>query len=168
MRISPVAYVFPSLEQTLTEAARVTAISHGHPDAIKGAQAVAALIFLARRGYSKDQLRTYATEQFGYDLSTTLDEIRPGYSFDLSCKGTVPPAIIAFLESTDFEDAIRNAISLGGDSDTLACICGSIAEAHYRGVPDHILSRVMRLLHKPLADVALRFAVAYGGRAGDA
>jgi ADP-ribosylglycohydrolase len=162
MRISPVAYIFDSLEQTLREAERLTAISHGHPNGIRGAQAVAALIFLARRGRSKEELRVCAEDEFGYDLSKSLDQMRPDYVFDLSCEGTVPPAITAFLESTDFEDAIRNAISLGGDSDTLACICGSIAEAHYGGVPDHIHTEVMRLLDEPLAEVASRFTATYG------
>ncbi len=107
------------------------ATTHNHPEGIKGAQSVASAIFLARTGKTKEEIKDYIVKEFGYDLSQTLDEIRPTYQRDESCEGSVPQAIISFLESTSFEDAVRNAVSLGGDADTLACIAGSIAEAFY-------------------------------------
>jgi ADP-ribosylglycohydrolase len=131
MRVSPCGWFAESLEEAETLAERSAAVTHDHPEGIKGAQAAAAAIYLARTGKSKEEIKEYIEVKHLYDLSRTLDEIRPIYQFDGSCQGTVPEAIIAFLESTDFEDAIRNAISLGGDSDTLAAITGSIAEAAY-------------------------------------
>ena len=124
-------WLFDMLDKTL-EMAKVTAeVTHNHPEGIKGAQATAAAIFLARTGHSKPEIRQYVEQTFGYDLSRTCDEIRPGYRHVETCQQTVPEAIVAFLESTGFEDALRNAVSLGGDSDTLACITGGIAEAFY-------------------------------------
>lgn len=131
MRVSPCGYIAVELDEALALAKASAEVTHNHPEGIKGAQAVAAAIFLARCGKTKDELKKYIEENF-YSLDRTLDEIRPNYKFDVTCQGTVPPAIQAFLESTDFEDAIRNAISLGGDSDTLAAITGSIAWAYYR------------------------------------
>ncbi len=139
MRVSPVGFAFDTLEETLAEARRSAEVTHNHPEGIKGAQAVAAAIFLARRGESKGYIREYITDTFGYDLNRTLDEIRPNYTFDETCQGSVPEAIIAFLESNDYEDAIRKAVTLGGDSDTIACITGGIAQAHYGGVPEYIV-----------------------------
>lgn len=137
MRVSPVAWCFDTLEE-VEEFARISAeITHNHPEGIKGAQATASAIFLARTESSKGLIRAYITERYGYDLTRTLDEIRPSYDFDVSCQGSVPEAIIAFLESTDFEDAIRNAVSLGGDSDTQGAIAGSIAEGFY-GIDDEL------------------------------
>lgn len=98
---------------------------------------------MARNNKSKDEIKTYLTEAFGYDLNRTIDELRPVYTFDVSCQGSVPEAIIAFLESTDYENAIRLAISIGGDSDTIACIAGGIAEAYYKSVPEHIVNNVL-------------------------
>jgi len=115
------------------------AVTHNHPEGIKGAQATSFAISLARQGCTKGEIREEILRWFGYDLSRTLDEIRPTYSFDVSYKGTVPQAITAFLESTDYEDAVRKAISLGGDADTLACITGSIAEAYYGFIPENII-----------------------------
>jgi ADP-ribosylglycohydrolase len=138
MRTSPVAHAFNSLDEVLTQAESFAAVTHNHPEGIKGAQAVSAAIFLAKNGISKEHIKRYIESKFGYDLNTTLDEIRPTYRFDVSCQGSVPQAIRAFFESTSFEDAIRNAISIGGDSDTIACITGGIAEAYYKGVPDDI------------------------------
>ena len=121
-------------------------ITHNHPEGIKGAQAAAAAIFLARNGKTKNEIRTYVEEQFGYNLHRTCEEIRPCYEFDESCQGTVPEAIIAFLDSSDFENAIRLAVSLGGDSDTLACITGGIAEAFYKEIPEEIVRQMWQLL----------------------
>ena len=142
MRVSPVGWAFNTVEEVLREAEASAAVTHNHPEGIKGAQAVALAIFRARSGSTKDEIRAETTQRFGYDLSSTLDEIRPTYQFDETCQKTVPPAIIAFLESLDFEDAIRKAISLGGDADTLAAITGSIAEAFYGGVPQEIVKEV--------------------------
>ncbi len=145
MRISPVGFYYDTLDEVLVKAEFYTVVSHNHPEGIKGAQATATAIFLARTGSSKDEIRCYVTDRFGYDLSRSCDEIRPDYSFNETCQGTVPEAIICFLESTDFESAVRLAVSLGGDSDTLGCITGSIAEAFY-GVPDSISWNVRRNL----------------------
>lgn len=157
MRISPVGFAFDNLDEVLANAGRYTEVTHNHPEGIKGAQATAAAIFLARNGGTKSEIKTYVTTAFGYDLSKTLDEIRPTYEFNESCQRTVPQAITAFLESTDFEDAIRNAISLGGDSDTLACITGGVAEAFYGGVPIWIAAKVMTLLDDELRRVTTAF-----------
>ena len=156
MRVSPVGWLFDSLEETENAAETSAAVTHNHPEGIKGAQATAAAIFLARNGKSKNEISEYIEEKYDYDLSRTLDEIRPTYEFDVSCMGTVPEAMIAFLESNDFEDAIRNAISLGGDSDTLAAITGSIAEAAY-GIPEPIKNRAISLLDGPLLEVLNRW-----------
>ena len=157
MRTSPVAYAFDSLEEVLAKAEYYASFTHNHPEGIKGAQATAAAIYLARTGSTKSDIKSYVIEQFGYDLSQTLDDIRPSYRFDISCQGTVPQAIIAFLESADFEDAMRNAISLGGDSDTLACITGGIAEAFYGDTPASIRDRVMYILDDELSEIVTQF-----------
>ena len=131
MRVSACGWYAMSLEEAEELARRSAIVTHSHPEGIKGAQAVAAAIYLCRELKSKKEIKRYIEETYGYKLSRSLDEIRPSYSFDETCQGTVPEAIIAFLESTDFVDAIRNAVSLGGDTDTLAAITGSIAEAMY-------------------------------------
>ena len=139
MRVSSVGWLYKSLDRT-RDVARLTAeVTHNHPEGIIGAEATASAIYLARNGYTKNSIREYITEEFGYDLSRTCDEIRPTYHHVESCQETVPEAITAFLEGTSFEDVIRTAVSLGGDSDTLTCISGSIAEAFY-GVPDELKS----------------------------
>jgi ADP-ribosylglycohydrolase len=161
MRVSPVGYAFNNLEQVLIEAKNSAEVTHNHPEGIKGAQAVAASIFLARTGKNKQEIKSYVETNFGYNLYQTLDEIRPNYRFDVSCQGSVPQAIIAFLESTDFEDAIRNAISIGGDSDTIACITGSIAEAFYGGVPVFIQGYVISKLTKHLYENVDKFYQKY-------
>ena len=142
MRVSAVGWAFETLEETLRVAEISASITHNHPEGIKGAQAVAAAIFLARNGKTKAEIKEYVETRFGYDLSRTCDEIRPDYDFDESCQGTVPEAIIAFLDSTDFESAVRLAVSLGGDSDTLACITGGIAEAFYGPIPEEIANAI--------------------------
>lgn len=161
MRVSPVGFAFKSLEETLEEAERSAAVTHNHPEGIKGAQAVAAAIFLAREGYSKDAIRDYVEENFEYDLHRTLDEIRPNYDFDETCQGSVPESIIAFLESTDYEDAVRKAISLGGDSDTIACITGGIAKAYYKKIPDYIINKAKQLLDGDLLAIVEKFSKRY-------
>ena len=131
MRVSAVGWLYDSLERT-REVARATAnVTHNHPEGIKGAEATASAIYMARNESSKEEIKEYIEKEFHYNLDRTLDEIRPGYHMDETCQRTVPEAIIAFLESQDFEDAIRNAVSLGGDTDTLGAITGSIAEAFY-------------------------------------
>lgn len=134
MRVSATGWLYDSIERT-REVARATGnVTHNHPEGIKGAEATASAIFLARKGASKEEIKNYIEDEFHYDLNRTLDQIRPGYHMDETCQRTVPEAIIAFLESTDFEDAVRNAVSLGGDTDTLGAITGSIAEAYF-GIP---------------------------------
>jgi ADP-ribosylglycohydrolase len=161
MRISPAGWAFDSLDDVLQRSREYTMITHDHPEGIKGAQATAAAIFLGRSGAAKDDIRRYVEQAFDYDLSCSCDQIRPRYRFDVSCQGSVPPAIIAFLESSDFESAVRLAVSLGGDSDTLACISGAIAEAFYDGVPEWIGERALAILDQPLRDVTLRFIDRY-------
>lgn len=157
MRVSPIGWAFDSLDEVLEEAKRSAAPSHNHPEGIKGAGAVAAAVFLARGGKSKDEIRDYIAGEFGYDLNRPLEAIRPEYTFDSSCQGSVPEAIIAFLESEDFEDALCNAISLGGDSDTQACIAGAIAEAFYGPVS----KRWVTMLNILLPQEALRVIDAF-------
>lgn len=156
MRVSPVAWAFDTLSEVEQYAEVSAAVTHNHPEGIKGAQSTAAAIFLARKGKSKDEIKSYIESRYGYNLSRTLDEIRPTYQFNESCQETVPQAITAFLESVDFEDAIRNAISLGGDSDTLATITGSIAEAAYI-IREEIKEKALSILDKPLRKVYLQF-----------
>ena len=146
MRISPVGFAFQSLDETLEEAKRSAAVTHDHPEGIKGAQAVAAAVFLGRGGHAKGEIRDFIEKRFGYDLGRRLAEIRPVYRFDVTCQGSVPEAIIAFLESGDYEDAVRKAVSLGGDSDTIACITGGIAQAYYKDIPRFIVERVRQIL----------------------
>ncbi len=131
MRVGPVGWAFATLEETLAEAEKSAACSHNHPEGIKGAQAVAAAIFWARNGENKDFIRRSVEELFGYDLSRTCDEIRPDYKLAFSCAETVPEALTAFLDAKDFEETVRLAVAFGGDSDTLACIAGSVAEAFW-------------------------------------
>ena len=131
--------------------------SHDHPEGIKGAQATALAVYLARKGASKEEIRTEITDRFAYNLDRKLDDIRGGYVFDVSCQGSVPESILAFLESENFEDAVRNAISLGGDADTMACIAGAVAHAYYGTVPDEIESQVRRRLTPDLLKVLDQF-----------
>ncbi len=156
MRVSAAGWLYETLERT-REAARATAeVTHNHPEGIKGAEATASVIFLARNGADKKQLRTYVTEQFGYDLSRTCDQIRPTYRHVESCQETVPEAITAFLEGTDFEDVIRTAVSLGGDCDTLTAIAGSMAEGYY-GVPEELQMQCRQRIKPEMREVLERF-----------
>ena len=146
MRVSPVGFAFNDEKTILAEAKKSAEITHNHPEGIKGAQAVAMAIFLARNGKTKSEIKSHIESQFSYDLSFTIDEIRPDYKFDVSCQGSVPQSIVAFLESTDFEDAIRMAISIGGDSDTIACMAGGIAEAFYGDIPVDLIEETRKRL----------------------
>jgi ADP-ribosylglycohydrolase len=157
MRVSPVGFAFDTMQEVLDWSKRSAEVTHNHPEGVRGAQATAAAVFLARRLKDKDRIRRSIESDFGYDLSAPLDRIRPTYSFNETCQRTVPQAITAFLDSTSYEDAIRNAISLGGDADTLACITGGIAEAYYGGVPDALAVQAASMLDQPLAAVVARF-----------
>lgn len=157
MRVSPVGWAFDTLEETLEAAKQSAEITHNHPEGIKGAQATAACIFMARTGKSKQEIKDYIEKRFGYNLSRTCDEIRPTYDFDVTCQGSVPESIIAFLESTDFESAIRLAVSLGGDADTMGAITGGIAEAYYGGVSEHIRKEVLKRLPNEFIVVMQKF-----------
>lgn len=158
MRISPVGWASNTLEETLEVARQSAEITHNHPEGIKGAQATAACVYLARNGNSKQEIKEYVETAFGYNLSRTCDEIRPAYRMDPSCQGTVPESIIAFLESTDFEDAIRLTVSLGGDADTMGAITGGIAEAYYKNIPMGIKQEVIKRLPDEFIDVMQRFS----------
>ena len=164
MRVSAVGWFFDTLEETERVAAISAAITHNHPEGIKGAQATAAAIFLARTGRTKEEIRGYIEKTYGYDLHKTWEYWHPIYGWEDSCQGTVPQAIIAFLDSTDFEDAIRKAVSLGGDSDTLACITGGIAEAFYKEIPKAMAEKVQNLLPEEFVRVlaSVREKTVYG------
>ena len=164
MRVSPVGVIFDTLEDVIAEATRSAEVTHNHPEGVKGAQATAVAVFLARTGRDKPAIKAHIEREYGYNLSEGLDDIRAVYAFDVSCQGSVPQSIIAFLESTDYEDAVRNAISLGGDADTMACIAGAIAEAFYGGVPDHIRGPVMERLDDRIESVLGEFTERYGSR----
>ena len=153
MRVSPIGWFYDTLDDVLDEAMRSAEVTHNHPEGIRGAQATAAAVFMARDGADKSRIKNYIEETFGYDLSTPLDEIRTVYQYDVSCQGSVPQAMTAFLEAADYADAVRNAVSLGGDSDTQACIAGSIAEAYYGGVPEHIRKETLSRLDERLLGI---------------
>jgi ADP-ribosylglycohydrolase len=161
MRVSPVAHAYNSEESVLTQAKESAECTHNHPEGIKGAQATALAIYLARSGADKEEMRRQITKRFDYDLDRTVDSIRPGYRINLTCPGSVPEAIIAFLDSTDFEDAIRNAVSLGGDADTQAAIAGAIAEAYYRGIPSSILEKAWGKIPQSFQNVIVGFSAKY-------
>ncbi len=157
MRVSPVAWIAADQNQLLDLATQTAMPTHDHPEGIKGAQAVALAIFMARDGAAKDEIKAAITEGFGYDLQRPLSQIRPAYTFEVSCQRSVPEALCCFFESTDFVSAIRLAVSLGGDADTQAAIAGSVAEAFYGGVPDEILERLREYLDPFLGDICRRF-----------
>lgn len=162
MRVSPVGFAFDTVEAVLHEAQRTAEVTHNHPEGIKGAQATALAVFLARRGASKAEIRQAIGSRFGYDLDRPLDAIRSTYTFDVSCQGSVPESISAFLESESFEDAIRNAISLGGDSDTMACIAGAIAQAFYRNLPQDMITTVRQVLPSEFLEIIDTFSNRFG------
>ncbi len=160
MRVSPVGYAFDDLDKVLEEAKQSAAITHSHPEGIKGAQATAAAVYLARKGSGKKEIRDYIEQKFGYDIKRHVEDIRPDYSFDVSCQGSVPEAIIAFLDSDSYEDAVRKAVSLGGDADTQACIAGGIAHAYY-GLPERIAEEAKERLTPDLREVVEAFEEKY-------
>ncbi len=157
MRVSPVGFAFDSLDTVLEKARATAEVTHDHPEGVKGAQATAAAIFLARTGNSKQEIKRFIETQFQYDLNQSIDALRPQYTFDVTCQGSVPQAITAFLESENFEDAVRKAVSLGGDSDTQACIAGGIAHAFYGKLPDIISAEVHSRLEVPLRQILTLF-----------
>ena len=157
MRVAPVGWAFEPLDEVLAEAKRSAEVTHNHPEGITGAQVTAAAVFSARTGASREEIRQLVGKLSDYNLDRSVDEVHAVYKYNETCQGTVPEAIIAFLESTDFEDAIRKAISLGGDSDTLACITGGIAEAFYGGVPTSIATTVFDRLGSDLQQVVREF-----------
>lgn len=153
MRVSAVGVAYEDLETVLDVAKKSAEVTHNHAEGIKGAQATATAIFFARQGKTKQEIKDFLVSTFNYDLNFTLDEIRPTYKFDVTCQGSVPQAIVAFLESNDFEHAIRLAISIGGDSDTIACITGGIAAAYYQQIPFEILDFVSERLQEEFIEV---------------
>ena len=161
MRVAAAGWLFDDLETVLDMARLSAEVTHNHPEGIKGAEATAAAIFLARTGSTKEEIRAFIENRFGYDLSRTCDQIRPGYHHVESCQETVPEAITAFLEGESFEDVIRTAVSLGGDCDTLTCIAGSVAEAFY-GVPEELKTQCRSRLTDDLREVLLRFDAQLG------
>ena len=164
MRISPVGWAFDTLEETLAVAKKSAECSHNHPDGIKGAQAAAAVVWLGRNNKTKEEIKSYVETTFGYNLNQTLDEIRPGYKFDVTCEGTLPVSLLAFLESTDFENAIRLAVSMGGDSDTIACITGAMADAFYRHIPQDIQDFMRSKLPPSFLSILTEFEQKYVSR----
>jgi len=165
MRVSAVGWMFDSLEETERVAGISASITHDHPEGIKGAQATAAAIYMARNGAGKEEIRDYISKKFEYDLNRTCDQIRPSYGFEVSCQKSVPESIIAFLDSTDYESTLRLAVSLGGDSDTQACIACGIAEAFY-GIPDDIIVEASSRIPQYFKEIIIRMAEksAYGSR----
>jgi len=157
MRVAPVGFAFNSVQTVLREARLSAAPTHNHPEGVRGAQAIAYAVYSSRTGSTKKQVRDGIARRFGYDVKRSLDEIRERYTFDVSCQGSVPEAILAFLESENFEHAIRLAVSLGGDSDTLAAMAGGIAHAFYRTIPREIADEALGRLPPPLADVVHTF-----------
>ena len=166
MRVSPVAFYAHSLQEALGLAKISAEVTHNHPEGIKGAQAIASSIYLARHGATKEEIKSYAEEQFHYDLSRQLDDIRPTYSYDMSCQNTVPQALLAFLEGANFEDVIRSAVSIGGDSDTIAAMAGGIAQAFYV-IPKKLSSYCYALLTPELRGVLNDFEDLLGCREAD-
>ncbi len=162
MRVSPVGFAFDSTNDVLHAAKQTAVVTHNHPEGIKGAQATALAIYLARQGVGKEEIRKQICHRFDYNLNRSLAEIRPHYSFDVSCQGSVPQSIMAFLESDDFEDAVRLAISLGGDSDTMACIAGGIAQAYYGKIPTGIIDQVKQRLPGEFLLIVDQFSSVFG------
>lgn len=161
MRVSACGFAFPTMEETLKMARLSAEITHNHPEGIKGAEATAAAIFMARHHHSKEEIRQYITEHFGYDLNQTYQELLPTYRFYGSCQETVPQALIAFFDSNDYESAIRQTVSLGGDADTMGAITGAVAAAFYGGIPEEIYDFTMSRLPNDLKEIVVRFESKY-------
>ena len=164
MRVSAVGFAFNTMEETLNIAKKSAEVTHNHPEGIKGAQATAAAIFMARTGSTKEDIRKYISENFGYDLNRSCDEIRLTYGFDGSCQGTVPESIIAFLDSKDYEDALKLCISLGGDADTMGAITGAIAGAYYHRIPASAYEFGMGKLPADIRNVVTKFHAEHSRR----
>ncbi|RMH62914.1 MAG: ADP-ribosylglycohydrolase family protein [Zetaproteobacteria bacterium] len=162
MRVSPAGFLADSLEDAWAMSDRVTRVTHNHPEGLKGARATVTVIVLARQGADAQAIREEVAGRFGYDMVRSVDEVRPGYRFDETCQRTVPEALTCALEAEDFEDAVRNAVSLGGDADTLAAIAGAVAEARF-GVPDAIAGEVFRRLPEDMRSIADQYRCASGG-----
>ena len=160
MRVSPCGWLYDDMDETRRMARLSAEVTHNHPEGIKGAESTAAAIFMARNGSTKEEIKAYIEDEFGYDLDRTCDDIRPEYVFDVTCQGSVPESIIAFLDGNDYEDVIRNAISLGGDTDTQAAIAGSIAEAFF-GIPEEIIEQGKKFIPADMQEVIDRFFIAY-------
>ncbi len=158
MRVSPIGFAFKNENQVLIQAKKSAQISHNHPEGIKGAQAAAMCVFLAWNGCDKNRIKNYVQKKFGYNLKFTLKGLIENYGFDVSCKGSVPQAIFAFLDSTDYEDTIRNCVAIGGDTDTICGIAGAIAEAFYKKIPDNIISMCKKKLDKYLWKIIKKFS----------
>jgi ADP-ribosylglycohydrolase len=163
MRVSPVGWAYDSIEVVLREAAASASVTHNHAEGVRGAQSVALAVFLARTGGTKEEIRDEISGRFGYDLTRTVEVIRPGYGFDVSCQGSVPEAITAFLDGASVEDAVRLAISLGGDADTQAAIAGGIAEAFFGEVPVEVAAPVLERLPAEMREVVDEFRRLYPG-----
>jgi ADP-ribosylglycohydrolase len=161
MRVSPVGWAFGTLRKTTEEARKSAECTHNHPEGIKGAEATTAAMYLSRTGHSKNEIKDFVQQSFNYNLERTLADIKPGYKFNETCQETVPEAITCFLESENYEDAIRKAIWLGGDSDTLACITGGIAEAFYREIPDEWKRKALQILPVEFSAIINNFSDAF-------
>ena len=157
MRVSPVGWFAQTLSECLRLAKESAEVTHNHPEGIKGAQATASAIFLSKTGSGKDEIKRYITETFGYDLNRKVADIKPDYKFDVTCQGSVPESIICFLESDDYESAIRLAVSMGGDADTMGAITGGMACAYYKEMPDKIAGRCLDLLPDDIYDTVIKF-----------
>ncbi len=157
MRVSSIGFYFDTIEEVLFQAENSAKITHNHSEGIKGAQSVASAIFLAKIGKSKQEIKNYITNTFGYNLNKSVNEIRKTYQFDVTCQGSVPESIISFLESNNYEDTIRNAVSLGGDSDTMACIAGGIAQAFYKKIPREIIIETKNRLNQDFLTIIDKF-----------
>lgn len=164
MRISAVAYAAQTIEECLEDAKLVSEVTHNHPEGIKGGQATAVAIFMARNGHSKEEIKDFLESKFGYNLGRKYEDIRKNYSFDVSCQGSVPESIICFLESDSWEDSVRKAVLMGGDTDTMACIAGGIAEAFYGPLPKETRDKIRKYLPEELLDVLDRFEKKYGDK----
>ncbi len=161
IRVSPIGYSGRTLKEVLDEASNCAGVSHNHPDGIEGAQATAAAVFLAKNGRTKDEIRDYVEKKFRYNLQRTIEDIRPNYFYDQSCRGTIPEAIIAFLDSDDFESSLRLAISLGGDNGSISSITGGIAQAFYKEIPEHISKPVISHLTPEMFEIIEEFSSTY-------
>lgn len=157
MRVSPVGYFYNSIDEVMLKAKESAEVTHNHPAGIKGAEAIATSIYMAKTRKTKEDIEQFVENKFSYDLNEKLDSIREWYSFDVSCRGSVAQAIIAFLESTNYDDCVRNAISIGGDSDTISCMAGGIAEAYYKVIPDYIVKKVYEVLTKEMVVILNKF-----------